>query len=53
MKPVSGGSPPKDRRTRGVRAVSAGALDQEVARALMFVVLLSLNTRKIEKVMIR
>ena len=36
-----------------MRAVSAGAFVQEVARALMFVALFSLNTRKVENVMMR
>jgi hypothetical protein len=38
---------------RGVRAVSAGVFAQEVASELMFVALLSLNTRKVEKVMMK
>lgn len=50
MKPVSGGRPPNDRRTRGAKAVSAGAFAQEVARVLIFVALFSLNTRKVENV---
>lgn len=53
MNPESGGKPPRERRIRGVRAVSAGALVQEVASALMLVALLSLNTRNVEKVMVR
>lgn len=53
MKPVSGGRPPRDRRIRGVRDVRMGALAQEVARALIVVVLLSINTRKVEEVMMR
>lgn len=52
-KPVSGGSPPRDSRRRGVREVSTGALAQEEARELIFVALLSLNTRKVENVIIR
>lgn len=51
MNPVKGGSPPSERRTRGVRQVRAGAFVQEVARALMLVALLSLKTRKVENVM--
>ena len=47
---MSGGRPPSERSTKGVRAVSAGALVHEVARALMFVALFSLNTRKVENV---
>lgn len=38
---------------RGVRDVRAGALAQEVARALILVELLNLNTRNVERVMIR
>jgi len=53
IKPVSGGRPPNERRTRGARAVRAGAFVQEVASALIFVALLNLNTRKVEKVMTR
>lgn len=51
IKPESGGRPPKDRRIRGVMAVRAGVLAQEVARELMFVDLLILNTMNVEKVM--
>ena len=50
MKPVSGGSPPRERRIRGVREVSIGAFVQEVASALMLVALFSLNTRNVENV---
>ena len=50
IKPVNGGSPPSESKTKGVRAVSIGALDQEVARALRFVALFSLNVRNVEKV---
>lgn len=53
INPVSGGSPPRDRRTRGVKDVRAGAFAQEVARVLMLVELLSLNTRNVENVMIK
>lgn len=53
IKPVSGGRPPSESRTRGVRVVSAGAFAQEVASILMFVDLFSLNTRNVEDVMIR
>lgn len=38
---------------RGVRAVRAGAFDQDVARVLMFVALLSLNSRNVENVITR
>jgi len=51
-KPESGGRPPRDNRRRGVRAVSTGVFDQEVVRELMVVALLSLNTRKVENVII-
>lgn len=51
INPVSGGSPPRERRIRGVRAVRAGAFAQEVASVLMLVDLLSLNTRNVENVM--
>lgn len=53
IKPVSGGRPPRERRTRGVRDVSAGAFVHEVASVLMFVALFSLNTRKVENVMMK
>lgn len=53
MKPVRGGRPPSDRRIRGVRAVRAGALAQDVARELMLVALFTLKTRKVENVMTR
>lgn len=51
MKPVSGGRPPRDSRTKGARAVRAGAFAQEVASILMLVDLFSLNTRNVENVM--
>lgn len=53
MKPVRGGSPPRERRIRGVMAVRAGALAHDVASILMVVALLSLNVRNIEKVITR
>jgi len=53
MKPVSGGSPPRERRMSGVRAVSAGAFVHDVARVLILVALFNLNTRKVENVMIK
>lgn len=53
MKPVSGGRPPSDRRIRGIRAVRAGALVHDVARELIVVVLLSINTKKEEEVIMR
>ena len=51
MNPVKGGRPPSERSTRGVREVSTGVFAQEMASVLMFVALLSLNTRKVENVM--
>lgn len=53
IKPVSGGRPPNDSKIRGVREVSAGILAQEMARVLILVDLLSLNTRNVENVMTR
>ena len=50
MKPVSGGRPPNDRRIRGVSAVRAGVLAQDMARVLMLVALFSLKTRNVENV---
>lgn len=51
MKPVRGGRPPRDRRIKGAMVVIAGAFAQEVARALIFVELVNLNTRNTEDVM--
>lgn len=53
MKPVNGGSPPRDSRTRGARVVIIGAFAHEVASALMLVDLFSLKTRNVEDVMIK
>ena len=53
MKPVSGGSPPRDRRISGVREVITGIFAQEEARVLMLVDLFSLKTRNAENVMIK
>lgn len=50
MNPVSGGSPPNDKRMSGARDVRAGVFAQDVASVLMFVALFSLNTRKAENV---
>ncbi len=50
INPVSGGRPPRERRMRGVRAVSVGVFAQEVASVLMLVDLLILNTRNVENV---
>jgi len=53
MNPVRGGSPPRDKRISGVKAVRAGAFVQEVARALIFVALFNLKTRNVENVIIK
>lgn len=53
IKPVRGGSPPNDKRIRGVRDVSTGALAQEVARTFTLVDLFSLNTRNVEIVIVK
>lgn len=53
MKPVRGGRPPRESRMRGMRAVRAGAFAQDVARVLIFVDLLSLNTRNVENVIMK
>ena len=50
MKPVSGGSPPRDSRMRGVRDVTTGIFVQDVARVLMLVDLFNLKTRNAENV---
>lgn len=52
MKPVNGGSPPKERRTSGVRDVRMGAFVQAVARVLIVVALLILKIRNVESVII-
>lgn len=52
MKPDSGGRPPRERRIKGVMAVRAGVLAQEVDKELMFVDLLILNTINVEKVIV-
>lgn len=52
-KPVSGGSPPRERRMRGARVVITGAFAHEVASVLMLVELFSLNVRKVELVIIK
>lgn len=51
MKPVKGGRPPRERRERGTRAARAGALAQEVARALTLVAALRFRVKKTEEVM--
>lgn len=53
IKPVKGGRPPRDNKIRGARHVIAGDLVQEMARVLMLVDLLSLNTRNVEEVIIK
>lgn len=51
MKPVSGGSPPRDSRARAAMAVIVGTLAQLIARVLIFVVAISLNVRNVADVM--
>lgn len=46
-KPISGGRPPRESRIRGRTEVNKGALVQEVARALIVVVVLILRERNI------
>lgn len=53
IKPVRGGSPPNERRTKGVRAVRTGVFAQEVARVLMFVEAFSLKIRNVAVVIIK
>lgn len=53
MKPVRGGRPPSDRRTRGVSVVRMGVLAQDVASAFTVVALFSLKRRNIEMVIAR
>lgn len=50
---MSGGSPPRDKRIRGARAVITGAFDQDMASELMLVELLSLNVRNAENVIMK
>lgn len=50
---MSGGRPPRERRMRGARAVSVGALVQDEASWLMLVDWFNLNTRKVEDVIIK
>lgn len=52
INPDKGGSPPSESRIRGVIAVRAGVLAQEVARELTLVDLFILNTRKVESVIV-
>ena len=51
-KPVRGGRPPRDSKTRGARAVRAGTLDHEVASVLTLVESEVLNVRNAEDVII-
>lgn len=53
MKPVRGGRPPRESKMRGMRAVRAGAFAQDVARVLIVVDSLSLNTRNVENVIMK
>lgn len=53
IKPVSGGSPPSDKRMSGVNEVRTGAFVHAVDRVLIVVALLILNTRNVEKVITR
>jgi len=53
INPVSGGRPPRDRRTKGVMAVRAGVFVHAVASILTLVDLFSLNTRNVEKVIMK
>jgi len=50
-KPVRGGRPPSDSRTRGARPARAGVLAHVVASELTLVELDALNVRKAEEVM--
>lgn len=52
IKPVNGGSPPKESRARAAVTVIMGVLDQTVASVLIFVVDMSLNVRKVADVII-
>ena len=51
-KPVRGGRPPKDRKIKGVSAVRAGSVIDEVASEFKLVVLEVLNVRNAEVVII-
>lgn len=53
MKPVNGGSPPRERSSRGARAVTAGNFTQDRASALRVVALFRTSIRKVEDVMIK
>lgn len=51
INPERGGRPPKESRTRGVIAVSAGVLAQEAANVFTVVAELVLKIINVEKVM--
>lgn len=53
MNPVSGGRPPRDRSTRGVKEVSVGVLAQEVASMFTVVALFSLKIKNVEIVIMK
>lgn len=53
MKPVNGGRPPRDRRTKGAREVRAGVFAQEAAKELTVNELFSLKVRNAENVMMK
>ena len=52
MNPERGGRPPRERRVRGAIVEIAGAFVQEVASALIVMLLLSLRVKNTEDVMI-
>lgn len=52
MKPVRGGRPARDSRTRGTRGARAGTFDQEEVSMLIVVDLLMMKTIKAEKVIV-
>ena len=52
IKPVSGGSPASERRTRGIHAVNTGFRAQALAKHLILFASISLNNMKIVHVII-
>lgn len=52
IKPVSGGSPPRERSVRVVVIVRRGAFDHFSVRALIFVAEISLSARNVAAVII-
>jgi len=50
MKPVSGGSPPNENKTKGIKYVNVGFLTQEVASELIVVVLFNLKIKNNDEV---